>query len=158
MEVSITLSKASRRRVPARSELQQELSEVVRHRAAVSEVLLVIAGSPHDLQPIFDTIIPSATRLCRANSGTLRLVEDKGLRLVAEMLQPKTLSDRWSPPILAEPGSSLLARVANGPLVHIPDLDLVRDLHRYTAAAEARKSLGLRPMLAVPMLDRKSVV
>ena len=64
MEVSITLSKASRRRVPARSELQQELSEVVRHRAAVSEVLLVIAGSPHDLQPIFYTIIGSAARLC----------------------------------------------------------------------------------------------
>jgi C4-dicarboxylate-specific signal transduction histidine kinase len=110
------------------------------------------------LQPIFDTIIASATRLRRSNAGTLRLVEDKGLRLVAEILQPKTLSDRWSPPILAEPGSSLLARVANGALVHIPDLDLVQDLHRYTAAAEARKSLGLRTMLAVPMLSQERAI
>ena len=151
-------SKAERRRVPSRSELQQELTEVAGHRAAISEVLRVIASSPHDLQPIFDTIIASATRLCRANAGTLRLVEDKGLRLVAEILQPKTLSDRWSPPILAEPGSSLLARVAKGALVHIPDLDLVQDLHRYTAVAEARKSLGLRTMLAVPMLGQERII
>jgi len=30
-------------------ELQQELTEVVRHRAAISEVLRAIASSPHDL-------------------------------------------------------------------------------------------------------------
>jgi hypothetical protein len=78
-------AKADRRRVPARSELQQELTEVVRHRAAISEVLRAIAGSPHDLQPIFDTIIGSATRLCRANTGTLRLCKEKGLRLVARI-------------------------------------------------------------------------
>jgi hypothetical protein len=58
-------------------ELQQELTEVVRHRAAISEVLRAIASSPHDLQPIFDTIIGSAVCLCRANVGVLRLSEGK---------------------------------------------------------------------------------
>jgi hypothetical protein len=74
-----------------RSELQQELTEVVRHRAAISEVLRVIASSPHDLQPIFDTIIGSATRLCRTNIGTLRLYEGKGLRLVAQLAKGSAL-------------------------------------------------------------------
>jgi hypothetical protein len=61
--------KADRRRVHARSVLQQQLAEVVRHRAATSEVPRVIASSPHDLQPIFDTISGSATRLCQATLG-----------------------------------------------------------------------------------------
>lgn len=51
------------------SELQDELTEVTRHRAAISEVLRAIAGSPHDLQPIFDTILGSAARLCLADAG-----------------------------------------------------------------------------------------
>src|ERR671935_275756 len=71
-------SKAEPSRVPARG-----LTEVVRHRAAISEVLRVIASSPHDLQPIFDTIIGNAVRLCRANVGVLRLSEGKALRLAA---------------------------------------------------------------------------
>ena len=40
-----------------RSDLQKELVELLRQRAAISEVLRAIANSPHDLQPIFDTII-----------------------------------------------------------------------------------------------------
>jgi hypothetical protein len=107
-------SKAGRRRVPARSELQKELTEAVRHRAAVSEVLRAIARSPHDLQPVFDTIIGSAMRICRANVGTLRLYEQKGLRLVAQLVQPNTLLERWTTPVLLAPTSSLWAHIANG--------------------------------------------
>ena len=62
-------AKAPRRRVPTRSELQEELTKVVRYRAAISEVLRAIAGSPHDLQPIFQAILDSAARLCRAEAA-----------------------------------------------------------------------------------------
>ena len=48
------------------SDFQNGLAEVLRQRAAISEVLRAIASSPHDLQPIFDTIIDSAVHLCRA--------------------------------------------------------------------------------------------
>jgi hypothetical protein len=57
----------------SRSDLQKELAEVLRQRAAISAVLRAIASSPHDLQPIFDAILDSATRLCRAEAGTFRL-------------------------------------------------------------------------------------
>ena len=70
------------------SDLQKELAEVLRQRVAISATLRAIARSPHDLQPIFDTILDSAVRLCRADCGTLRLVEEAGLRLVAHKAPP----------------------------------------------------------------------
>ena len=65
------------------SELQDRVTELIEQQTAISYVLRAIASSPHDLQPIFDAILDSATRLCRADSGTLRLSEEGGLRLVA---------------------------------------------------------------------------
>ena len=65
------------------SELQDRVTELIEQQTAISEVLRAIASSPHDLQPIFDAILDSATRLCRADAGTLRLSEESGLRLVA---------------------------------------------------------------------------
>jgi hypothetical protein len=62
------------------SDLQKELAEVLRQRVAISAVLRAIANSPHDLQPIFDTIIDSAVHLCRAKRGTFRLSEEIGFR------------------------------------------------------------------------------
>ena len=65
------------------SELQARVTELIEQQTAISEVLRAIASSPHALQPIFDAILDSATRLCRADSGALRLSEESGLRLVA---------------------------------------------------------------------------
>jgi hypothetical protein len=48
------------------SDLQKELAEVLRQRAAISAVLRAIANSPHDLQPIFQAILDSAAHVCRA--------------------------------------------------------------------------------------------
>jgi len=67
----------------AASELQDRVTELVEQQTAISEVLRAIANSPHDLQPIFDAILDSATRLCRADLGTLRLSEEGGFRRVA---------------------------------------------------------------------------
>src|SRR5262249_5753472 len=45
------------------SDLQKELAEVLRQRAAISEVLRAVASSPHDLQPILQTISTGADRM-----------------------------------------------------------------------------------------------
>src|SRR5258708_19879504 len=71
--------------VRSRSELQRQVTELVEQQAAISEVLRAVANSPHDLQPIFDTILINATRLCRATFGGFLLFEEKGYRTVARI-------------------------------------------------------------------------
>jgi hypothetical protein len=85
---------------------QKKLPEVLRQRAAISAVLRAIANSPHDLQPIFDTILDNAVHLCRAEWGGFRLIEEEGLRLVA--LKPNSVASVWVPPMLLKNGSYIL--------------------------------------------------
>ena len=95
------------------SELQDRVTELIEQQTAISEVLRAIASSPHDLQPIFDAILDSATRLCRADIGTLRVSEGSGLRRVALRGDPVLVSQVWSSfPAVVERGSvpSRLAR------------------------------------------------
>ena len=88
------------------SELQDRVTELIEQQRAISEVLRTIANSPHDLQPIFDTILDSATRLCRADVGCLRLSEEGGHRLVAMRGDPLLVRQVWSSfQVLVEKGS-----------------------------------------------------
>src|ERR1700686_1820823 len=105
------------------SELQDRVTDLIEQQTAISEVLRAIANSPHDLQPIFDAILDSATRLCRANVGALRLSEESGLRLVAVLGDPLLVRQGGSSfPVPAEKGS-LLSRLATSRLpINIPDL------------------------------------
>jgi signal transduction histidine kinase len=136
------------------SELEDELTEVTRHRAAISEVLRAIASSPHDLQPIFDTIVESARRLCQAEVGSLRLSEQAGLRLVAVNGDLP-----WSPPELLEHGSYIGEFAASRSPVHVPD-QTAHELYR-RADPYLRTTVdvgGFRTVLFVPMVKDEKVV
>src|SRR6478736_1961446 len=119
-----------------RDMLQADLNSLVRlhgeieEREAISGVLRAIASSPHDLQPIFDAILDSATRLCRADMGSLRLSEESGFHLVAVRGDPLVVSQaRSSFPVLDK--ESFLGRLATSRLpAHIPDLTALEGDHR----------------------------
>ena len=89
------------------SETQDRVTELIEQQTAISEVLRAIASSPHDLQPIFDAILDSATRLCRADMGTLRVSEAGGFRCMAARGDPLLVSQMWSLSVLVEKGSRL---------------------------------------------------
>src|SRR4030095_3620440 len=60
-----------------------ELREALAQQTATSEVLRVIAASPTDVQPVFDTIAHSAAQLCEAFDVMVLQVDGEVLRLVA---------------------------------------------------------------------------
>jgi C4-dicarboxylate-specific signal transduction histidine kinase len=140
------------------SEPQDRVTELVEQQMAISEVLRAIANSPHDLQPIFDAILDSSTRLCRADIGTLRLSEESGLRLVAMRGDPPLVRHLWSSfPALAEKGS-LQIRIATSRLpAHIPDLAALEIDHR-DGSCIAAVNAGYRATLIVPLLKDDQVV
>jgi signal transduction histidine kinase len=140
------------------SEPQDRVTELIDQQTAISEVLRAIASSPHDLQPIFDAILDSATRLCRADICSLRLSEESGLRRVAMRGDPLLVSQVWSStPVLAENGSHL-SRIATSRLpTHIPDFAVVEaDLRDDFWKAIVKT--GFRTSLFVPLLKDNEIV
>jgi signal transduction histidine kinase len=140
------------------SESQDRVTELIEQQTAISEVLRAIASSPHDLQPIFDAILDSATRLCRADVGSLRLSEESGFRQVAVRGDPLLVSQVWSSfPVLAEKGS-LVGRFATSRLpTHIPDLTALEGDLRDDFWIKVVNA-GLRTSLMVPLLKDNEIV
>jgi len=67
----------------ANADLKKKLAEALDQQAATSEVLQVISTSPGELEPVFQTMLANAVRICEAKIGTLYIREGDGFRTVA---------------------------------------------------------------------------
>src|SRR3984885_3903834 len=104
------------------SEPQDRVTELIEQQTALSEMLRAIASSPR-LLPVFDAILDSATRLCRADIGSLLLSEESGLLRAAVRGDPLLVSQGWSSfPVRAGKGSFLSRLATSGLPTHIPDM------------------------------------
>jgi adenylate cyclase len=78
------------------NELRQrtgDLSEALERQTATSEVLKIISGSPGDLQPVFETMLGNATRICDAKFGALYRYDGNEFHLGALLGAPPAFAE-----------------------------------------------------------------
>jgi signal transduction histidine kinase len=137
-----------------------ELSETLQHQTATSEVLQVISRSPGELNPVFQTILSSATAICDAQFGLLLLYEDGGFRCTSTFHLPPAFAETFLPnPVIYPPPSDPLGRVVSTrQLVHVADVTQEPDyVAGFPPIVELAELGGARTLLLVPMLKENSL-
>jgi GAF domain-containing protein len=128
---------------------ERERDEAREQQAATSEILRVISRAPTDVQPTFDAIAASATRLCDALNALVIRFDGQLMHLAAHHnVSPDRLDavERiypMPPSRGSVAGRSILSRVA----VHVADITHDRE---YTLPIGT--TIGYRTAFAVPML------
>ena len=140
--------------------LLNELRQSLEQQTATSEVLQVISSSPGKLEPVFQTMLANAVRICEAKFGTLYRTEGDSVRCVAMHGVPKAFAEeRWRVPVIRPAPTTTLARaLATKRPVQIADVRQYPDAPSgYTGGALA-KLAGARTLLTVPMLKDDKLV
>jgi len=137
----------------------RELSEAREQQAAAAEVLQIISSSPGDLQPVFETMLANATRICEATFGVLYLFEGDAFRAVALHGPPTFVEARRRNPMLPlTPGTALARVAATKQTVQIADVQAERAPRVSTAHLIGLETGGFRTALSVPMLKQGELI
>ena len=137
-----------------------EISESLEQQTATAEILRVISSSPTDVQPVFDTILENATRLCDAHMGTLRLYEGEAFRRVATRGVPPAYA-KWvaeeSPKHLPQ---GVVAQMISEkrPIQVLDRRESPGYINRSPSVVALVELAGVRTFLAVPMLKEGEVI
>src|SRR5215510_9524221 len=150
--------KASRREL---AEAREHLAEALEQQLATSEVLQVISSFPGDLEPVFQSMLENATRICDAQFGNLYLCEGDAFRIVAmHGAAPAYAEARKRNPLVRPPPDSALGRVAfTKQLAHIADVTTTRSyIERDPFLVLGVAQGGYRTIVAVPMLKNNELI
>jgi GAF domain-containing protein len=131
-------------------ERNAELREALEHQTATAEVLGIISRSPTDVQPVFDAIVESATRLCEASFGAAHRFDGQLISFVAHhnMTPEQVEQTQQRFPTPATRASASGRAILDRQVIQIED---IRDDPEYVLFG-AQRNLQFRTVLAVPLL------
>jgi len=128
----------------ALTQAHAQVSESLEQQTATSEILRVIAASPTDVQPVFETIAQSAARLCEAFDAVVYRVE-------GDVLRPVTHHGSGEVgPIPLVPGTANGRAVIERRLVHVTDIQA--ETNEFPEGATISQREGTRSFVSVPLL------
>jgi GAF domain-containing protein len=132
------------------------LTETLEQQTATSEILRVISNSPTDAQPVFETIVQSATRLCGAEFAVLHRYD--GALVTADAHHNLTGQELDVVlrvfPRPAQRAHAAGRAIVDRTVVHIPD---IHEDPEYQIS-DSLRTTGYTTVLAVPLLkDAKPV-
>ena len=129
--------------------LLNELRESLQRQTATAEVLGVISRSKFELQPILQSVVDTAARLCRAEQATLSRLEGGVYRFAAGYsLKEEYQQIERQAPILPGPGTVVGRAAASRAVARIDDA-LTDPLYE---KKEDAKIAGIRSMIGVPLM------
>jgi signal transduction histidine kinase len=144
------------------AETRKALAEALEQQTATSEVLQVISSSTGKLEPVFQTLLANATRLCEASYGAMWLCEGSGFRAVAlHGALPSAFTEQLRDGRIWYPSEAVaITRVARTlQTVQVDDLSADQGyLDRAPLYSAAVELAGIRTLVVVPMLKESEMV
>ncbi|TMJ89273.1 MAG: GAF domain-containing protein, partial [Alphaproteobacteria bacterium] len=148
----------ARKRAPLTSNLallQRELTEALERQKATSDILNAINSSTMELQPILDTIVRTASRLCDAEFALIYKLQGGKYHLAATNNAATAFVKYASKHPLSPGRGSLVGRVAlEQKTVHLPDCLADPEY----AALEYQRAGKYRTMLGIPLQQQGAPV
>jgi PAS domain S-box-containing protein len=130
----------------------RDLTNALEQQTATANVLRVMSGSATDTQPVFDAIVRSAVRLCRARFALVYQLEGDVIRFVTHDNLPAAAVDQFQrtfPQRLSESGTLVARAILRGEVVNVADIAAEPNVS--DSVRELALSSGYRSVLAVPI-------
>ena len=126
-----------------------DLTESLEYQTATSEVLELISRSTSDVQPVLDSMVATATRLCGGTAGTMAVRQGESFRHVSTVglgaIFDQALRER---PLVPRQGTISERVLLERQIIHVADLEADPDYPLRDAAHTDR----LRTALGVPLM------